>query len=1049
MRPNWELFRTLVRYYIRCLQAENGCTSACRQSAVREDYIYLREQGLWFPKPGTVWNHVIAAREKETICSLWREGNRELLLGYPVHAFPCRKGTLYDMELLPVFCFPLRFSTGPAGIRIQAEQEVPFVNDAWLNKVFPATVRGSGPARHRFLVNCGLASTLEREGEAIPGLHELAAILGNVFGQAVREPLNPEALSAEPIPAGEGLPGGIFNRAVLVAGHKVTTYTRRLIDELKEILAASDAVLDATALRTLFTEKEKADAQAKGAGSPVSAAEVCEFLPLNADQRKVVASLVCSELTVIQGPPGTGKSQVAATATVNARLRDSTVLIASQNHKAIDAVMDKLRTEEHVMLVQRANSRDSRDPNSCCRLSDAIATSLASSLDTRRQTSFVEQRTTLLAALARRRSACETAERLEEMRAELARAEDALHRAASAAPWLAADAFPDEQALTDAREALRFLACFNEKPCRLVWQEVRHPLAARSLQRSLARINAHINAHSNAHINGVLQQHAPAACFQLSRSRIYGTAELADLVRALEAMCALFAARAQQQAAAAALAREEALAGDWQAAFAASNATVRQLLPWLVNQDVLRRQGVPQQERARLAQLQQMLKSSRTTLRTGLALRDAARKALFHTPCWAVTSLSTGRFLPLSPGLFDLAIIDEAAQCSIPSALPVLFRARRAAIMGDPNQLAPISRLSQQDHANLLQQARIDPIACARFAYLDNSLYNLAAGAACAQSFLLNLSFRSADAILRYCTMFYSGQLLQAADVGTLKCPAAYKPGISWHNVEGIVERPSAGSCVCLQEAEAVGKLVLDMIQDQSFTGSIGVITPFRAQAQRIQEHLALELGLDVEVRNKYRLHVGTVHAFQGDERDVILLSLCAGPDMSPGTLSFLRAGGNLFNVAASRARALLLVVGNYAWAKLCGIEHIAALARAQEEAAEEGQALPWAPHESLYEQLLYRRLCEKTALVPLIQYPVRCRRLDLALISDTARLDIEVDGAVHLDDDGSRRSDDHWRDEELRELGWETLRIWTWDIEHDIDACVARITALWEKLNS
>src|SRR5262249_6125947 len=71
-------------------------------------------------------------------------------------------------------------------------------------------------------------------------------------------------------------------------------------------------------------------------------------------------------------------------------------------------------------------------------------------------------------------------------------------------------------------------------------------------------------------------------------------------------------------------------------------------------------------------------------------------------PCWAVTSLSAGGRLPFEPALLDAVVIDEASQCDIASALPLLFRARRAVIMGDPLQLKHVSTVvPQQDRLML------------------------------------------------------------------------------------------------------------------------------------------------------------------------------------------------------------------------------------------------------------------------------------------------------------------------------------------------------------
>ncbi|MER5183243.1 AAA domain-containing protein [Streptomyces sp. NPDC002896] len=73
-----------------------------------------------------------------------------------------------------------------------------------------------------------------------------------------------------------------------------------------------------------------------------------------------------------------------------------------------------------------------------------------------------------------------------------------------------------------------------------------------------------------------------------------------------------------------------------------------------------------------------------------------------HIKGWAISTHSV-RQLELTPKLFDLVVIDEASQCSIPSVLPLLFRARRALIIGDPMQLGHIPGVSPQQE----QQARV------------------------------------------------------------------------------------------------------------------------------------------------------------------------------------------------------------------------------------------------------------------------------------------------------------------------------------------------------
>jgi superfamily I DNA and/or RNA helicase len=94
--------------------------------------------------------------------------------------------------------------------------------------------------------------------------------------------------------------------------------------------------------------------------------------------------------------------------------------------------------------------------------------------------------------------------------------------------------------------------------------------------------------------------------------------------------------------------------------------------------------------------------------------------------CWAVTSLSArGGRVPFDPNFFDLLVVDEASQCDIASALPLLFRARATVVIGDPMQLRHISTLSKHQDRQLLSKHRlVDDYP--GWAYSARSLFDLA-----------------------------------------------------------------------------------------------------------------------------------------------------------------------------------------------------------------------------------------------------------------------------------------------------------------------------------
>jgi hypothetical protein len=96
-------------------------------------------------------------------------------------------------------------------------------------------------------------------------------------------------------------------------------------------------------------------------------------------------------------------------------------------------------------------------------------------------------------------------------------------------------------------------------------------------------------------------------------------------------------------------------------------------------------------------------------------------------PCWAVTSLSAKGRIPFEPGFFDLVVFDESSQCDIASALPLLYRAKRAVVIGDPKQLSHISGLPKGQDQKLLDRHGLLQ-AFPHWAYSYNSLFDLASG---------------------------------------------------------------------------------------------------------------------------------------------------------------------------------------------------------------------------------------------------------------------------------------------------------------------------------
>jgi very-short-patch-repair endonuclease len=138
--------------------------------------------------------------------------------------------------------------------------------------------------------------------------------------------------------------------------------------------------------------------------------------------------------------------------------------------------------------------------------------------------------------------------------------------------------------------------------------------------------------------------------------------------------------------------------------------------------------------------------------------------------------------------------------------------------------------------------------------------------------------------------------------------------------------------------------------------------------------------------------------------------------------------------------------VGNREWARKCGIQHIEKLATPQKSQPRTPQQGPWHPHESPWEEKLFRALLEK-GLEPRAQFAVSWRRLDLALVREgdwPMRIDIEVDGDCHRNPDGTRKMDDLWRDIQLQGMGWKVMRFWTYQLREDLNGCIDKVLKAW-----
>lgn len=421
--------------------------------------------------------------------------------------------------------------------------------------------------------------------------------------------------------------------------------------------------------------------------------------------------------------------------------------------------------------------------------------------------------------------------------------------------------------------------------------------------------------------------------------------------------------------------------------------------------------------------------------------------------CWAVTSLSARGRVPFEPGFFDLLVIDEASQCDIASALPLLYRTRRVVVIGDPKQLRHISSLSrQQDQQLLSKHGLVDDYAS--WTYSSRSLFDIASSL-CRNEDIISLRdhHRSHSDIIEFSNeTFYEERLRVATRYDRLKRPNAADSVVRWIDVRGKTTRPGDGGAINEPEAQAVVTEIERLVK-QGYRGSVGVVSPFRAQANRIRDIAFNKAELNSRVGD-IDLLVDTVHKFQGDERDVMIFSPVVSSGISSGALNFLNNNPNLFNVAITRARAALVVVGDKAAALHSGVDYLARFVvyvdktgyqRKQDEGinADMGAEYPAVSRPELvsdWERLFYCMLYQH-GIRPIPQYSVEKYILDFAVVNGKRRLNIEIDGErYHRNWDGELCRRDQIRNHRLMELGWDVMRFWVYQIRDDADACIERV---------
>lgn len=407
-------------------------------------------------------------------------------------------------------------------------------------------------------------------------------------------------------------------------------------------------------------------------------------------------------------------------------------------------------------------------------------------------------------------------------------------------------------------------------------------------------------------------------------------------------------------------------------------------------------------------------------------------------PVWIMPSSKIIENLKLSNESFDVVIFDESSQSNI-FALPALFRAKKAVIVGDDKQISPqsVGRDKQKIHDLINLDLKSQGVPNAEWFDLETSLYNTALRVF-PDHLMLKEHFRCVPEIIQF-----SNDLSYGGDIIPLRYPEkneSFEEPVVAVRVDGYRDDVKKLNSV---EAEAIADKIIECCKDEKYTNmTMGVISLLGdEQAKLIDSLLREKLGEQEMAQRK--IICGDAYSFQGDERDVIFMSLVIAPNVRFSALT-KEDDIKRFNVAASRARNQMWLFHSVELSDLntnCVRYNLLSYCkdpgRVIRAVSEQEKVL-----ESDFEKDVYKVLvANKYSVTP--QVWAGRYRIDLVVEGIKNRLAIECDGDKWHGIE--KWEEDRARQEQLERVGWKFVRIRGSEFYRDRKKAMEKV---WQKLD-
>ena len=637
--------------------------------------------------------------------------------------------------------------------------------------------------------------------------------------------------------------------------------TAGVLHELTQIAEKPSGVYRETVLNLIneeYTQSKPTDTQQK---------TLADFFPvtplsLSDAQLNVIKNVENAKLVSVFGPPGTGKSQTIVNLAAHLIANGKTVLVASRMDKAVDVVAERLNELGAPFLALRAGRLNYQKELSM-QLQDLLANKV--DLDDGAENSIfcdVSDMEELLKAISDMEKKSEKIIKLEEEWTGLKEQID-LEKPMHLNPVFIKNVLKEDEIKT-VENSINSLSENMEKSG--FFTGIKNMSAIGNLKRILRVNNFDVNNENLAALKNELEYAKLICRARMIETEIQNTGNIHVLSEQIRNMKK----------------KQKRLAID------ILKTKRRQALKGLM-QDPVKRQ--------RLFVHSKSLVERKKNLQNRLLETEDFRPLLEAFPCWCVTTYAVSGSLPMKPGLFDVVIIDEASQCDIASCFPILYRAKKAVVVGDDKQLPHLSFLEKAKEQSFLSQYGINDRYQLMWRFRTNSMFDLA-NYYSMHPVLLDEHFRSLPPIINFSNKeFYGGRIrvMRRNDNTKKVLETVVVP-------EGKVDFDATRN---LPEIEALVKRLHEIVVEDERKNpenpvSIGIISPFRAQVEQLK--ISVAKVLSEYMMEKHQIEIGTAHTFQGDERDIILTSWAYANNSFPQSLIFLQKP-NLFNVAITRAR--------------------------------------------------------------------------------------------------------------------------------------------------